>query len=598
MANFTNIANLRGPQGIPGADGQDGLDGSNVLPTDEAIAQALDTPGSESREAADARYLPFSGRRASGQGDLFVRVQDYLDPARVAGTTDDSPAILAAQSMASSLALTAGGRVTLLFPPGKVYAHELAWDDITPWKGQGFGLSRIVYNGLGGPGSYLIGNAKNGGATPWGGFEGLGLYGWENGRTAIAEHAYRVTGTTEPDFGFKWHDLIIANFAGDALDFGTGLVNLHLDRVRWDGIGGHALHVRQKVTDANRPLTVERFSLDNVISSQFETALQAAGYSTETWGRGLINADPGSDILIKVSSGRVEFNRPIKMHGGRKSLIYAANPNSGRYISVQIDNVGVSQQSRDALVGVWAPQGRTSVFITASSLGAGLNFEDGTSITRNLPGSVIGYAATLANAQNDQGMFLSGSRIETRAGRPSSSATFVDYQAGDIILDRSVSPGQKGVGAVVVAPATGRGSAITAVITTGSMIAGSQLLTPTSNANLFRFPAGNAIRVVGAGAGGADLLGVITSVDADAGVVSLSVPAATSVTGANVFRQPIELRDFGDLVTYGTAAPTTGSWGRGEKRYNTQPSAGGFVGWVCVTAGTPGTWKGFGAIEA
>jgi hypothetical protein len=51
------------------------------------------------------------------------------------------------------------------------------------------------------------------------------------------------------------------------------------------------------------------------------------------------------------------------------------------------------------------------------------------------------------------------------------------------------------------------------------------------------------------------------------------------------------------FVDSGTAAPTTGEWARGDKRLNSAPSAGGFVGWVCTTGGTPGTWKGYGAIE-
>jgi hypothetical protein len=47
----------------------------------------------------------------------------------------------------------------------------------------------------------------------------------------------------------------------------------------------------------------------------------------------------------------------------------------------------------------------------------------------------------------------------------------------------------------------------------------------------------------------------------------------------------------------GTAAPTTGTWLRGDRVDNLNPSAGGYVGWVCTTGGTPGTWKGYGAIE-
>jgi hypothetical protein len=44
--------------------------------------------------------------------------------------------------------------------------------------------------------------------------------------------------------------------------------------------------------------------------------------------------------------------------------------------------------------------------------------------------------------------------------------------------------------------------------------------------------------------------------------------------------------------------PTAGTWKRGKILYDVTPSASGSIGWVCVTAGTPGTWKTFGAISA
>jgi len=46
------------------------------------------------------------------------------------------------------------------------------------------------------------------------------------------------------------------------------------------------------------------------------------------------------------------------------------------------------------------------------------------------------------------------------------------------------------------------------------------------------------------------------------------------------------------------AAPTTGTWKAGDIAWDLTPSAAGRIGWVCVTAGTPGTWKAFGAIDA
>lgn len=47
-----------------------------------------------------------------------------------------------------------------------------------------------------------------------------------------------------------------------------------------------------------------------------------------------------------------------------------------------------------------------------------------------------------------------------------------------------------------------------------------------------------------------------------------------------------------------TAAPTVGTWARSDIVYNSAASASGSIGWVCTTAGTPGTWKTFGTISA
>jgi hypothetical protein len=46
------------------------------------------------------------------------------------------------------------------------------------------------------------------------------------------------------------------------------------------------------------------------------------------------------------------------------------------------------------------------------------------------------------------------------------------------------------------------------------------------------------------------------------------------------------------------AAPTNGNWAIGDRVEYTTPTAGGFLGAVCVVAGNPGTWKTFGAVTA
>ena len=54
---------------------------------------------------------------------------------------------------------------------------------------------------------------------------------------------------------------------------------------------------------------------------------------------------------------------------------------------------------------------------------------------------------------------------------------------------------------------------------------------------------------------------------------------------------------FAAVDGVGTSAPTTGTWARGDFIRNSEPSEAGaasskyvVLGWICVTAGTPGTW--------
>ena len=82
--------------------------------------------------------------------------------------------------------------------------------------------------------------------------------------------------------------------------------------------------------------------------------------------------------------------------------------------------------------------------------------------------------------------------------------------------------------------------------------------------------------------------GTSTSLD----LISLEIYADTPVT---TYLSVPEMRSRDKL---GTAAPSAGTWVQGDVVWNATPSAGGTMGWVCTTGGTPGTWKTFGAIAA
>lgn len=50
-------------------------------------------------------------------------------------------------------------------------------------------------------------------------------------------------------------------------------------------------------------------------------------------------------------------------------------------------------------------------------------------------------------------------------------------------------------------------------------------------------------------------------------------------------------------IYYGTGEPILGTYKQGDIIYNTNPQPGSYIGWICTSGGTRGTWKGFGAIS-
>ncbi len=78
------------------------------------------------------------------------------------------------------------------------------------------------------------------------------------------------------------------------------------------------------------------------------------------------------------------------------------------------------------------------------------------------------------------------------------------------------------------------------------------------------------------------------------GILSVNVKnpdprSALHVNGAIKFNNTLHLSD--------TAAPTAGTFNRGDIVWNSDPQPGKFVGWVCTREGSPGLWSGFGRLE-
>ncbi|AZV63414.1 hypothetical protein [Peribacillus frigoritolerans] len=58
------------------------------------------------------------------------------------------------------------------------------------------------------------------------------------------------------------------------------------------------------------------------------------------------------------------------------------------------------------------------------------------------------------------------------------------------------------------------------------------------------------------------------------------------------------MKPVSDKRRYSTTPPTSGTFPLGYKIYHPTPAASGYEGWCCTVAGTPGTWKGFGQLQA
>ncbi len=78
------------------------------------------------------------------------------------------------------------------------------------------------------------------------------------------------------------------------------------------------------------------------------------------------------------------------------------------------------------------------------------------------------------------------------------------------------------------------------------------------------------------------------------------IQSTIEVAGMFVWKQGAKYipyyRNTGELKD--SVIPAIGTFDVGDKVYNDTPTAGGSIGWVCTVAGSPGTWKSFGSIEA
>jgi hypothetical protein len=126
------------------------------------------------------------------------------------------------------------------------------------------------------------------------------------------------------------------------------------------------------------------------------------------------------------------------------------------------------------------------------------------------------------------------------------------------------------------------GSGITTIRVGSDTVTSGVAFTPTANG-------ANVIKCFGA-----DITGTVYEAYVNSFTIAEVLADQTQVAEAN---DRLTRQKIGRGVNYVSAAPTTGAWLQGEIVYNTAPTSGGYVGWVCTASGKPGTWNTFGLIS-
>lgn len=99
----------------------------------------------------------------------------------------------------------------------------------------------------------------------------------------------------------------------------------------------------------------------------------------------------------------------------------------------------------------------------------------------------------------------------------------------------------------------------------------------------------------------------------DTARITIADTGKVTISGKTTFERPIgiginnfqddasitasgPIRFEGKKMTVGDAMPNNGTYAKGDIIWNSNPTASGHVGWVCIRAGSPGDWKPFGQI--
>jgi hypothetical protein len=527
---------------------------------------------SDPATAADA-----SGARSVVSIDLrdFLSGREQLEIGKKSVGVDLTPALARAQEQSEVFGAANACYPPITLPAGNIGLSRFQWSNVASLVGAEVGSTRLVYVGPDDvPGSYLVGLGAGTGAVPYAGFYNLTFVGFDSSSLANPACAHGILNLgTHLDWGFKLKNLHFQSFFDDALQLrGTDsvFVNLFLHRIRWDSVGGFALHIGSNRRNSGSPFVLTDFTLDNNLTDIYAAKMSARGrFDGSRWGKGLIRIEDGQGISAHIANARVELNRKLRAHAGANSLVYSNQTIPGAHCAVDVQNIQGTGRPDQQVLFLRDVTGRTTFRHADVGMSGIAKLLEAPSLERDLYRNLAnpGFSASLQTQQI--GMQLGGHSFEWRAKPPEQVAgNFSSYRSGDLVFN-SIAGAGRPVAWQCRSPTTGFAVATASNITAGASVVSGDRTVRVPAKVLSNLAVGLSVTLLGAGRAGADLSTRVIGADEEACTITVADTPVTSVPSctirftpcvfAPVLYTPGVSSDRGDrdvTLTLGLDAPT------------------------------------------
>lgn len=537
------------------------------------------------------------GRTMLDKAREVVSVKDF--GAVGDGVADDTAAIQAAINFIVSQAF----RPTLIFPKGIYLTGTLIANGGNMPFMRGEGSSQSVLRHRDGESAALLQvNGRTTGsptpAAPYFGYEGL-TFRAGDGTTALIYYAGQI------DNNVKWHDLQFIGYNGTATCHAISVrdyLNWHISKVRFDGVNGYCVEVRDAQYFSNSVFHLDNWTYDSQANGRSQGVF-FIDLSATALTKGVVNfsnarlevnsainvAKPARSLFRVLQNSAVSSSIPAQVLLKFDSIVVdvVSAARDLKMVSTNLRNVGIETNDLTTygLNQVFGSDDNTGKVIF-SPVNTTLRFKHSTNFAERFDGNLNGRSILFEGLK--VGTISTDNNLTTLGGLVARGDFFYHSNPTN---SGGVSQGLRPFAIKSLQSANGYCSPTASNLAgTGSITSGTNQLVMSTALDTRTVP-GVSISIPGAGAAGATLVTSILSVDYITNTITTDANASTTVSGVTV---AYTMAQFGVVNTsfYASGAPSSGTFAVGDRSLNTGVWLSSPVtDYVCIAAGTPGTWR-------